>query len=75
MLNGDDHLSVGCFICFQSVQPVRVDQSQIDMTPGCGREGMRRAPTPDQQKVNLEDSIQLSFLNSKNGNASEMGQV
>lgn len=49
--------------------------SQIDVTPGCGREGMRRAPTPNQQEVSLEDLAQLSLLDSKNGNASEVRQV
>lgn len=49
----------GCsFVCWllhllQNVQSVRMDQSQIVITPGGGREGMHRAPIPYQQKVQL----------------------
>lgn len=51
-----------CLLLASSALKRRVCKSGSvsDVTPGCGREGTYRAPTPNQQEVNTEDSAQLS---------------
>jgi len=64
-----------CLLVASSACRSGLISNRYDLLDMGARAGMHKASTPNQQKVNLDDSIQLSFLNSKNDNASEMGPI